>query len=68
MKKKYEEPEENNEANILNEPLAEYVTETEMIPSPPLTEEELANALTGEELREHMREHIHKLFFHLPPR
>ena len=62
MKKKYEHPEEHNEANNLNEPVAEYHTETEMIPSPPLTEEELANAITGDELREHMREHIHKLF------
>ncbi|MDL2309971.1 hypothetical protein LJC39_02500 [Parabacteroides sp. OttesenSCG-928-B22] len=62
MKKKYEQPKENNAANDLHEPMTEYITETEITPSPPLTEEELANALTGEELREHMREHIHKLF------
>ncbi|MDH6341708.1 DNA-binding transcriptional regulator LsrR (DeoR family) [Parabacteroides sp. PFB2-12] len=62
MKKKYEQPQENNEANDLHEPMAEYITETEMIPSPPLTEEELANALTGEEFLETVLDHIDKLF------
>ncbi len=62
MKKEYQQPEENNQENQLNEPAVGYGTETEMIFSPPLTEEELENAITGDELREHMRKNIHDLF------
>ncbi|MCD7973272.1 MAG: hypothetical protein LUG18_11515 [Candidatus Azobacteroides sp.] len=62
MKKKYGLPEENNEADNVNEPAASFNTDTEMTFSPPLTEEELKNAMTGDELREYMRKHIHELF------
>lgn len=61
MKKKYEQPEESNEANQVNEPVAEYNTETDMTFSPPLTEEELKNAITGDELLEYIFDKIDKL-------
>ncbi|MCD7901650.1 MAG: hypothetical protein LUH22_17870 [Bacteroides sp.] len=58
MKKKYKQPEENNGENILNEPLAEYITEKGMKFSPPLTEEELQNAITSDELLEYVLKKI----------
>jgi len=63
MTKKYSQPEEeDNQENNLNEPTTEYGMETEMTFSPPLTEEELAEAITGEELLEAVKKHIHELF------
>jgi len=62
MKKKYEQPEENSDSNKVNEPLADYGTETQITFSPPLTEEELKEAITGDELREYMHSFIDELF------
>ncbi|GEM_PF-2735752 len=62
MNKNYKQPKEDNEANKVNEPIAAYRTDTEMIPSPPLTEEELANAMTGDEFLDTVLAHIDKLF------
>ena len=62
MNKEYEQPKEDNNTNEVNEPTAQYKSDTEMTFSPPLTEEELTNAITGDELREYMHQHIHELF------
>jgi len=62
MTRKDEHPEEYRESNKVNEPLADYGTETEMTFSPPLTEEELKEAITGDELREYMHKFIDELF------
>lgn len=62
MKKEYEQPEENNESNKANEPEAAYKAETEMTFSPPLTEEDLADAMTGEEFLDAVLAHIDELF------
>lgn len=62
MKKEYEQPEENKETDKVNDPEAAYRAETEMTFSPPLTEEELADAITGDELREYMYQRIDELF------
>ncbi|MCD8179272.1 MAG: hypothetical protein LUE98_18450 [Tannerellaceae bacterium] len=64
MEKKYKHEEENPGNNVLKEPAIQYSkqAETGMTFSPPLTEEELKNAMTGDELREYMRKHIHALF------
>lgn len=61
MKKEYEQSEENNETDKVNEPEAAYRAETEMTFSPPLTEEELADAITGDELLEYIFNKIDKL-------
>ncbi|MDR2920626.1 MAG: hypothetical protein LBV72_14835 [Tannerella sp.] len=58
----YDNPEEDNNTNEVNEPAAQYESETEMTFSPPLTEEELAEALTTEQVKEHLHDYIHKLF------
>ena len=64
MEKKYTSNEEEQQDNILREPAISYgkYTEEEIIGSPPLTEEELANAITGEELLERVIPRIKKFF------
>jgi len=65
MKKKEEHPEEYNEnssPNKVNEPLADYGTETEMTFSPPLTEEELEEAMSTEEFKEGWLKCIDEVF------
>jgi len=62
MKKKDKHPEEYNEPDKVSEPLADYGTETEMTFSPPLTDEELEDSITGDELLEAVTNHIHELF------
>ncbi|MCD8030983.1 MAG: hypothetical protein LUF85_09240 [Bacteroides sp.] len=65
MEKRYDLPqEEDAEKNMVNEPAMEYEynTETERIYSPPLTEEELKSAMTGDELREYMHKFIDELY------
>ncbi|MCD8044669.1 MAG: hypothetical protein LUH10_16670 [Tannerellaceae bacterium] len=64
MEKKYKHEEETPGKNVLKEPAIQYSkqAETEIEFSPPLTEEELKNAITGDELLEYMYDHIHKLF------
>ncbi|MCC8188261.1 MAG: hypothetical protein LIP08_12365, partial [Bacteroides sp.] len=64
MKKRYNLPqEEDAEKNMVNEPAMEYEynIETERIYSPPLTEEELKDAITGDELLEYIFDKIDKL-------
>jgi len=58
MKNKNKSPQEDNNSNKVNEPLAKY----EMTFSPPLTEEELKDSITGDELREYMHTFIDELF------
>jgi len=65
MKKRYDLPQdEDSEKNMVNEPAMEYEynTETERSYSPPLTEEELKSAMTGDELREYMHKFIDELY------
>ncbi|MCD7936961.1 MAG: hypothetical protein LUG98_08895 [Tannerellaceae bacterium] len=62
MEKKYKHFEENPGKNMLEEPIAAYTRATDMPFSPPLTEEELKNAITGEELLERVLPQIKKFF------
>ncbi|MCD8166844.1 MAG: hypothetical protein LUE93_12455 [Bacteroides sp.] len=65
MKKRYDLPEEedNFEKNMVNEPAAPaYGMQAEMTYSPPLTEEELKNTITTEELLDDITQYIHELF------
>ncbi len=64
MEKRYDLlQEEDPEKNMVNEPAMEYEynMETERICSPPLTEEELKDAITGDELLEYIFDKIDKL-------
>ncbi len=58
MPKKYKITEP--EPCVVNEPAVSYGTPAEVIV--PLTEEELKECITGDELREYMHKHIDKLF------
>ncbi len=63
MKKQYKPLEENPEDNMVREPEAiPYDIETEMTFSPPLTEEELQNALTTDEVIKVWCEYIDEKF------
>lgn len=68
MEKKYELPEESNDENIAHEPAPEYgtdygmETDEELREQPPLTQEDLDNALTGEEFTGLWIEYIQKKF------
>jgi len=63
MKKQYKPLEENPEDNMVREPEATpYDIETEMTFSPPLTEEELQNALTTDEVIKVWCEYIDEKF------
>jgi len=57
MKNKDKYSQENNKSNKVNEPLAKY----EMTFSPPLTEDELKEAITRDELLEYIFDKIDKL-------
>ncbi|MCD8042945.1 MAG: hypothetical protein LUH10_07750 [Tannerellaceae bacterium] len=59
MEKKYEQPKEND--RTLNEPAIKYGVQEEM-KILPLTEEDLKDCITGEELREFMHQMIGKHF------
>lgn len=67
MRKKYTPPEDDSEDNVLREPAPQYVPECEMemdedsYPQPPLTQEELDNALTTDQLIERVDKHINTL-------
>ncbi|MCD7938549.1 MAG: hypothetical protein LUG98_16950 [Tannerellaceae bacterium] len=60
--KKYKLPEENDLTDKLSEPAIEYHRTMEMKLSPPLTEEELNDCITTEELLESVYIHIDTLF------
>ena len=64
MEKKYPQPEDNSEENIAREPEVEYGMEIEedLYPQPPLTEEELKNALTGDQVIKLWQDYIEKIF------
>ncbi|MCD7973274.1 MAG: hypothetical protein LUG18_11525 [Candidatus Azobacteroides sp.] len=62
MKKKYDLPEENIEADKVNEPLTPLNTNTEMSFSPPLTEEELAESMSTEEFKHYWFKCIDEIF------
>ncbi len=56
-------PGQNPGGNVLREPAIQYgrQEETEMAFSPPLTEDELKNAITGDELLDYILKKIDKL-------
>ncbi|MCD7935447.1 MAG: hypothetical protein LUG98_01150 [Tannerellaceae bacterium] len=62
MEKKYKH--DQPEGNRVEEPAIDYGVqrETEMTFSPPLTEEELKDSMTGEEFLDAVLSHIDKLF------
>ncbi|MCD8265455.1 MAG: hypothetical protein LUD02_15945 [Tannerellaceae bacterium] len=61
MEKKYQHAEEKPETNTVSEPTLNYSLPTGIKSSPPLTEEELADSITGEELLEHIYQYIDNL-------
>jgi len=62
MKKKYDLPEENPENNMVREPMAEYQRATDMKFSPPLTDEELKNAITGDDFWGDILDYVDELY------
>ncbi len=64
MKKKYKINDKSQQNNVVQEPAIPYgnYAETDMELSPPLTEEELKNLLTKEELLERVIPRIKKFF------
>ncbi|MCC8187920.1 MAG: hypothetical protein LIP08_10595 [Bacteroides sp.] len=65
MKKRYDLPQEedDSEKNLVNEPMAPvYGMEAETDTLPALTQEQLAECMTGEEFLEHWCKCIERLF------